>query len=134
MSLQGTLSTLGITEVLEFLAERNSSGQLDINTESGSASYLLVNGTISIAEYEFSRGKGVDASEATYYVLAELDGEFVFEEHDVEGAEEGQDVEALLGRTAEIAERWLEVEEQIPTISHTLVRNSEARLIGDDQA
>lgn len=125
MSLQGTLSTLGITEVLEFLASRSSNGQLDITTTSGTASYLLVNGTIGIAEYEFVRGSGENPAEATYYVLAEMDGEFFFDDHPVEGAEEGVDVPTLLGDTAEIAERWLAVEEGIPTTSHVLSRNSE---------
>ena len=125
MSLQGTLSTLGITEVLEFLANRSSSGQLDISTASGTASYLLVNGTVSAAEYDFVRGAGENPAEATYYVVAEMDGEFFFDDEPVDGAEEGTDVPTLLGDTADIAERWFAVEEGIPSTSHVLRRNSE---------
>ena len=125
MSLQGTLSTLGITELLEFLAGRSSSGQLDVTTGSGSTSYLLVNGSIAAAEFEFTRGSGTDAAEGTYYVLSEMDGHFFYEEHDVTGEDEGDDVDTLLGNTAVVAERWHEVEEVIPSISHVLVRNNE---------
>lgn len=125
MSLQGTLSTLGITEVLEFLASRSFSGQLDIKTDSGTASYLLVNGTIGAAEFDYARGSGTSAAEATYYVLSDIDGGFFFEEHDLTGAEEGDDVEILLGQTAEIADRWLEVEEELPSTSHLIIRNNE---------
>ena len=125
MSLQGTLSTLGITELLEFLAGRSSSGQLDVTTGSGSTSYLLVNGSIGAAEFHFTRGTGTDPAEGTYYVLSELDGHFYFEEQDVSGVAEGDDVDTLLGNTAEVAERWHEVEVVIPTISHVLIRNNE---------
>lgn len=125
MSLQGTLSTLGITDLLEFLAERTYTGQLDVKTEAGSASYLLVNGTVGVAEYQFIRGSGSDAATATYYVLAELDGEFMFDEVDDDELEDGEDVGTLLGRTAGIAGRWLEIEKEIPTVGHVLVRNSE---------
>ena len=76
MSLQGTLKTLGITEVLEFLSSRSASGRLDVTTEMGTASYALVEGSVSAAEYSFIRESGVDAAEATYYVVSELDGSF----------------------------------------------------------
>ena len=124
MSLQGTLSTLGITDVLEFMAERSFTGQLDITTESGTASYLLVDGDVGMAEFEFVRGSGTDPAEATYYVLAEVDGEFFFEEQDVTADDDGEKVEDLLGRTVGIADKWAEVEEEIPSTSHILARNS----------
>ena len=125
MSLQGTLSTLGITEVLEFMAEREFTGQLDITTPSGTASYLLVEGDVGMSEFEFARGLGTDGAEATYYVLAELEGEFYFEEQEVTADDDGESVEDMLGRTADIASQWADVEAEIPTTNHVLSRNSE---------
>ncbi len=125
MSLQGNLSTLGITELLEFLAGRSSSGQLDVTTASGTTSYLLVDGKVGAAEFEFTRGSGTDPAEGTYYVLSELDGSFFFEELDVTADSDGVDVQTLLGRTAGIAEQWHEVEEVISSTSQVLFRNSE---------
>jgi len=80
MSLQGTLKTLGITEVLEFMAERDATGQLDVNTDQGSVTYLFSHGHVAQAEYSFSRETGTDSAEATYYVVSELDGTFFFDE------------------------------------------------------
>ena len=51
MSLQGTLRTLGITEVLEFLADRTATGRLDIEAGIGSATYWLLDGGIASNEY-----------------------------------------------------------------------------------
>ena len=125
MSLQGTLSTLGITEVLEFMADREFSGQLDITTESGTASYLLIDGEVGMAEFDFLRGSGTDAAEATYYVLAELDGDFFFEPQEVTAEDDCENVDDLLGRSAGIADKWANVEAEIPSTSHLLVRNSQ---------
>lgn len=80
MSLQGTLKTLGITEVLEFLANREATGQLEITTEMGSAAYQFAEGEVVGNDYSFIRESGTDAAEATYYVLAELEGSFFFDE------------------------------------------------------
>ena len=125
MSLQGTLKTLGITEVLEFLANREATGQLDINTEMGSATYGFRDGSVVVAEYSFIRESGTDAGEATYYVLAELDGSFFFDEDvEPESAAEYESVESVLSRTAEIADRWSEIEGVIPTPGHLLTRNA----------
>lgn len=131
MSLQGTFKTLGITEVLEFLSTRTASGRLDVTTEMGTAVYVLSDGAVSAAEYSFIRESGVDAAEATYYVVSELDGSFFFDDDvldndgvaEVEGGPE--DVAALLFRTADIAERWADVEEVIPSPNHLLTRNTQ---------
>lgn len=129
MSLQGTLKTLGITEVLEFLSSRSASGRLDVTTEMGTASYALVEGSVSTAEYSFIRESGVDAAEATYYVVSELDGSFYFDDDVPEIADDEddgrEDVGSVLFRTAEIAERWADVEEVIPSPNHLLTRNNQ---------
>ena len=125
MSLQGTLKTLGITEVLEFLATRESTGQLEVRTEMGSATYGFRDGSVVAAEYSFIRESGSDAGEATYYVLAEVEGSFFFDE-DVDPVSVGKSetVESVLSRTAEIAERWSEIEGVVPTPGHLLRRNA----------
>lgn len=126
MSLQGTLKTLGITEVLEFLSSRAASGRLDVTTEMGTATFALVDGSVSSAEYSFIRESGVDAAEATYYVVSELDGTFYFDDDQVpEPDDESEDVGSVLFRTAEIAERWADVEEVIPSPNHLLSRNNQ---------
>lgn len=124
MSLQGTLKTLGITEVLEFLANREATGQLEITTEMGSATYSFVNGGVAATDYSFIRESGEDAAEATYYILAELEGSFFFDE-DAQPTSTGdpESVDVVLARTAEVAERWAEVETVIPTPGHLLTRN-----------
>ena len=126
MSLQGTLKTLGITEVLEFLAARNATGQLDVTTEMGTAAYLFADGQVAQSEYSFIREIGTDPAEATYYVVSELDGTFFFDE-EVEPVDKDnmEDVAEVLSRTAEIAEKWLEIESVIETPNHLLVRNDE---------
>jgi len=86
MSLQGTLDTLGIAEVLEFLATRVSTGRLDIEATSGGATYWLFEGEVAEAAYDFERESGVDPAEATYYSLAEVDGTFVFTEDEAPDA------------------------------------------------
>lgn len=125
MSLQGTLSTLGITELLELLAQRDASGQLDVTTPNGTASYLFAEGKVSLAEFDFSRGMGEDPAEATYYVLAEEDGHFYYEPQDVEGVPEGTELEGILERSAQVGARWAEVEEAIPSVDHIVCRNSQ---------
>ena len=106
MSLQGTLRTLGITEVLEFLAERNATGRLDISADSGDATYWMLRGEVAGAEYEFDSEVGGDAAEATYYALAELDGNFLFDESETPDPNaDTEAVSAVLGRTADVAER-----------------------------
>jgi len=124
MSLQGTLKTLGITEVLEFLANREATGQLEITTEMGSAIYSFVNGGVAATDYSFIRESGEDAAEATYYILAELEGSFFFDE-DAQPTLTGdpESVDVVLARTAEVAEQWAEVETIIPTPGHLLTRN-----------
>ncbi len=130
MSLQGTLKTLGITEVLEFLSARSVTGRLDVRTEMGTAVYVLANGFVADANYSFIRESGRDAAEATYYVVSELDGTFFFDEDhqnpdgdaDTEGHEE---VSSLLSRTADIAESWHQIETTIPSPNHLLTRNNE---------
>ncbi len=124
MSLQGTLRTLGITEVLEFLADRSATGRLDITADSGSATYWMLRGEVAEVDYEFERESGVDAAESTYYALSELDGTFFFDEG--EAPEHGTPTESVadvLGRTADTAEGWSLVEEQIPTPQHQLIRS-----------
>ncbi|MFT7474373.1 MAG: hypothetical protein ACI81L_001298 [Verrucomicrobiales bacterium] len=126
MSLQGTLTTLGITEVLEFLAARNATGQLDVTTEMGTAMYLFSNGEVAEAEYSFIRESGSDSAAATYYVVSEQDGSFFFNEDEQPiDTDSCEPVGSLLARTAEMAERWLEVEGEIPTPNHLLTRNKE---------
>lgn len=126
MSLQGTLKTLGITEVLEFLSARAATGRLDVSTEMGTASYAMFEGLVATAEYSFMRESGVDAAEATYYVVSELDGTFYFEEdHVPTDVDDAEAVGSVLSRTADIAERWTEVEEVIPSANHLLIRNNE---------
>ena len=126
MSLQGTLKTLGITEVLEFLANRNATGQLDVNTELGDAVYLFSEGQIAQSEYSFVRETGSDAAEATYYVVSELDGTFFFdEEQEPVDTDSCEEVSSVLGRTADIAEKWLDVEAIIETPDDVLTRNDE---------
>ena len=125
MSLQGTLSTLGIIELLELLAKRDASGQLDVTTTNGSASYLFADGKISLAEFTFARGTGEDSAEATYYVLAEEDGTFYYDPQVVEGVPEGEAVKTMLGRASEVGDRWAEVEASIPSVSHIVCRNSQ---------
>lgn len=125
MSLQGTLSTLGITELLELLALRDASGQLDVNTANGTASYLFLEGKVSLAEFNFARGMGEDPAEATYYVLAAEDGEFYYEPQEVDGVPEGEALDDILKRSEEVGGRWDKVEEVIPTVSHIICRNSQ---------
>lgn len=126
MSLQGTLTTLGITEVLEFLAQRDATGQLDITTDKGTATYLFSEGDVAQCEYSFVRESAADPAEATYYIVSEIDGTFFFDEDqhaiDIDNCEA---VSSVLSRTAEIAEKWHEIETKIETPDHVLVRNNE---------
>ena len=123
MSLQGTLRTLGITEVLEFLADRTATGRLDIETGIGTATYWLLDGGIASNEYRFEREDGDDAAEATYYALAELDGTFFFDDDQEPPAGPTEAVSNVLARTATIAEAWSEVEQVVPSMQHWLHRN-----------
>ena len=123
MSLQGTLKTLGITEVLEFLSARSVTGRLDVHTEMGTATYVMVNGLVAEGDYSFIRESGSDAAEATYYVVSELDGTFFFDEEDQVPDEDAdtvghEDVGSVLSRTAGIAESWHEIEATIPSPNH----------------
>jgi len=130
MSLQGTLKTLGITEVLQFLSARTVTGRLDVRTEMGTATYVMVNGLVAEGEYSFIRESGSDAAEATYYVVSELDGTFFFDEDDQaphEDVDTGghEEVVNVLSRTADIAGSWHEIEATIPSPNHLLTRNNE---------
>lgn len=125
MSLQGTLRTLGIAEVLEFLANRGATGRLDISAESGAATYWMMRGEVAEVEFDFEREAGWDAAEATYYALAELEGTFHFDEDQIpEHGLETERVDSVLGRTAVIADGWSDVEVTIPTPDHWLSRSN----------
>ncbi len=126
MSLQGTLRTLGITEVLEFLADRKATGRLDIDAGSGRATYWMFRGDVNANEYLFQGEQGNDPAEATYYALSELDGTFIFDEDEAPPlGEPVEDVPSVLARTAAIAERWAEIQQDIPSVHHVLCRNTE---------
>lgn len=126
MSLQGTLKTLGITEVLEFLSDRSATGRLDVTTEMGTASYGFLDGGVAESDYSFIRESGVDAAEATYYVVSELDGTFYFDDDRAPQTQDDvEDVGSVLARTVDIAEKWTDVEESIPSPNHLLIRNNE---------
>lgn len=126
MSLQGTLKTLGIAEVLEFLASRSSTGRLDIESESGGATYWLLRGEVAEVNYDFERESGTDAAEATYYALAEVEGTFLFDEEQVpDTTANTESVADILARTAAAADGWSDVEKTVPSPDHFLVRSNQ---------
>lgn len=124
MSLQGTLRTLGIAEVLEFLAGRSATGRLEITADTGHATYWVSSGEIASVDYSFARESGTDAAEATYYALAEVDGTFHFDEDQrPEDVGETEAISDVLARTADTADGWSYVEEVIATPQHCLRRS-----------
>ncbi len=126
MSLQGTLRTLGITEVLEFLADRKATGRLDIDAGTGTATYWMFRGDVSSTSYDFSGEHGSDPAEATYFALSEIDGTFIFDEDEAPPlGEPSEDVPSVLARTAAIAEQWSEIQQDIPSVHHILRRNTD---------
>lgn len=126
MSLQGTLKTLGIAEVLEFLASRSSTGRLDIESGSGGATYWMLRGEVAEVSYDFERESGTDAAEATYYALAEVEGTFLFDEEQVpDTTADTESVADILARTAAAADSWADVEKTVPSPDHHLIRSDQ---------
>ncbi|RZV48722.1 MAG: DUF4388 domain-containing protein [Acidimicrobiales bacterium] len=124
MSLQGTLKTLGIAEVLEFLATRSSTGRLDIEAQAGGATYWMLRGEVAEVIYDFERESGTDAAEATYYALSEVEGTFLFDEDEApDSTVETESVADVLARTAVTAEGWSDVEKVVPSPDHQLTRS-----------
>lgn len=123
MSLKGSLHTVALPEVLQFLATTAKSGELHIQGLSGEGRLWFEGGSIS----GFDAGTSRETDEAIFELLRMGEGEFDFDvdaapsdaAHAVSG-ESGQVGPALERAEARLSE-WNRIVEVVPSLDHVVM-------------
>lgn len=122
MSLKGSLQTVALPEVLEFLSSTGKSGELKIEAPSGSGSLWLTDGTISGLKVD----RGPNPVEAVFQLLRLHDGDFSFNVGDLrpEGVQDVDssegNVSAVLDAAKERLDKWADIVAVVPSLDHRL--------------
>ncbi len=115
MSLQGTLATFSIPDVMRLLASTKKTGCLAVDGDQGQGEVYLDAGQVVAA----SSIGAVTSDEEVTVVLALLryeDGSFVFEDGSTSpAASDPIEIESLLEQAGELAEEWAELEAVVPS-------------------
>ncbi len=115
MSLQGTLDSFPLGDVLRLLASTNKTGRLRVDGARGSGAVWVDGGAVVAAEVEPDRGVAV--AEVVFELLREEDGHFTFEA-DLTTSASGAplDVEPLLEEAEALLEEWRGIEAVVPSM------------------
>lgn len=127
MSLKGSLQTVALPEVLNFLADNGKSGVFHVSGGLGEGRLWFDHGRISGLQVP----RATEPSEAIFGLLRVEDGEFDFDAdverpEDVEAvsSEDGEVVPALESAQAKLAE-WREIVAVVPSLQHRLQLRAE---------
>lgn len=122
MSLKGSLQTVALPEVLNFLSDNGKSGEFQVSGSHGDGRLWFAEGRIS----GFQAARAEKPFEAIFELLRIEDGEFTFDadaerpaDAVVTGDEEGEVRSALEAAEARMAE-WREIVEVVPSLGHRL--------------
>jgi hypothetical protein len=117
MTLQGSLDTLGLAEVLQLLARTAKTGCLTVNGDGGRGRLWLRDGAVTAAET--TRAPGAALAEATCDLLRYPAGSFAFEADDrVPDSAETEAVDDLLDRAYALLAELEELQAVVPSLDH----------------
>lgn len=138
MSLQGTLDTFALPDVLRLLAATRKSGRLrlDLDLGRGPAGLWMANGAVVAIATPGQGGAGLDeasaaSAEALSDVLRSPEGTFVFEPGATSpvmadsDAAEPVEVESLLAEAEELLVEWRALMEVVPSLACSLALRPE---------
>lgn len=135
MSLQGTLDTFALADVLRLLASTRKTGYLRLEGSRGSGGLWLSEGALSAVSPLLPAGPAepvAPGAEALCDVLRAPDGSFAFEAGATTALDAGRaDVAVLLDEAEELLVEWRELTVVVPALGCAL---SLAPVLGDDTA
>ncbi|MBI2709953.1 MAG: DUF4388 domain-containing protein [Actinobacteria bacterium] len=111
MSLQGSLDTFALADVLRLLASTAKSGRLDVVGSRSAGQLWLVDGRLVAGEAELNQ----DLPDVVFELLRSDEGDFEFragEVHDEPG--EQQDVDDVISAAEQLLGTWREIEAVVP--------------------
>ena len=116
MSLQGTLDTFALPDVLRLLASTAKTGRLHVEGDRASGEVWLDAGHVVAAEADTS-GPGAPLVETTFELLRCADGSFSFDT-DMTTSEAGAPAEVvpLLEESEKLLAEWREIETVVPSM------------------
>jgi hypothetical protein len=117
MTLQGSLDTFGLAEVLQLLARTAKTGCLTVKGDGGRGRLWLRDGSVTAAET--TRAPGAPLAEAVCDLLRHPAGTFLFEPGGrVPDSTEAEPVDALLERAHGLLAEWEELQAVVPSLDH----------------
>ena len=131
MSLEGSLETVALPEVLQLLSDTSKTGELLVRGDRGEGRLWFARGRLT----GFSVGRAEQAADALFDLLRTGEGRFSFEAdagrpddaHQV-GAEEGDEVRPVLEVAQARFAEWTDIVSVVPSMEHLL------RLVEDEPA
>jgi hypothetical protein len=114
VSLEGSIKTIGLPDVLTLLASTSKSGELQVHTERREGRLWFDGGRLSGHEVAHCP----DAVDALFELLRGEDGTFTFTERAEGTGGDLAEVAALLTSAQERLEQWREIAAVVPSVSH----------------
>lgn len=129
MSLEGSLETIALPEVLHLLSDTSKSGELLVSGDRGDGRLWFDGGKLS----GFDVKRCVEASDALFELLRAESGRFAFDAGGSRpdtaqsvGAEDGEDVRPILEVAQAHLEEWSTIVAVVPSLEHRLSLAAEA--------
>lgn len=118
MSLQGTLDTFALQDVLLLLASTSKTGHLRVRGPRGTGGIWVVDGKVVAAAAE-SAGPSPTAVDVVFDLLRLNEGAFVFDTG-ATSLDPGEPTEVgpIIEQAEELLEEWREIEAVVPSLSH----------------
>jgi hypothetical protein len=118
VSLQGTLDTFALQDVLRLLASTSKTGHLRVRGPRGTGGIWVVDGKIVAAASE-SAGPSPTAVEVAFDLLRATDGAFVFDTG-ATSLDPGEPAEVgpIIDEAEKLLEEWRAIEAVVPSLGH----------------
>jgi hypothetical protein len=123
MSLQGTIDTFEVPDVLRLLASTKKTGQLTIVGNRGNGTVWVKGGDIVASEASAAPWASNNA-EVIFELLRYATGDFAFTADEnvpaVEGSKKAEKVDPVLNSAAAMLKEWEEIEKVVPSLASPL--------------
>lgn len=120
MSLQGSLDTFGIPDVLRLLATTKKTGQLTVTGDRGTGYVWVDNGDL-IASEASAAPWASNSSEVVFELLRYTDGDFVFQNDmtpdDSKAGGRSEKVEPVLNAANGMMKEWVDIVKVVPSLA-----------------
>jgi hypothetical protein len=127
VSLQGSLDTFALPDVLVLLASTKKTGELAVSGVR-SAGEISVEGRLWFADGALAGhevGRAPDAATALFELLRLDEGAFAFDAGSVPDGANGTDIEPVLARAQSYLVEWRDIERAVPSLRAGLVLNED---------